>query len=352
MDNDEALEVDDIPEPEFFSRRGIPDEIWQSRPYVWWKRTDTEPATAPFADLLGHQRTQVSKIVNQAPGYVITRYAVPLDAPLPKVYPELRPAWAVKTQGPKTHWRGDGAPPADLEWWEKMPGDRSNWQAHIDRAKTLDDHRGINTEGTTSAPADSQIRFPAVSANGGRLPSRSLRSVGDDRGEPASVPTPYSRRAEQTRGRSPRNRRGRSALALLSREGPERARDRKAPRLSPAGCTAAQRPLGRFLYHRGLRQSRCRARRWRRGFLRSIGQPFTVSNKKGTPHTLGAPLRECARVKRLSLVTLRARIRIRAVEPEKFCGWSARLFRRPGQGNDRDRPLLRGCGRRGCMRSM
>jgi hypothetical protein len=133
-------------DPSFFTDRGIPDEIWRSRPYVWWTPESPSGATEPFADLSSPQRAFVTKLVNQSPGWVITRQPPPLSPPLPKVHPELRPINPVKTQGPRIHWHGDEAPPDDLPKWAGMPGNRANWQAHVDRDKTDDDHGGVNVE--------------------------------------------------------------------------------------------------------------------------------------------------------------------------------------------------------------
>ena len=146
-------------DPDFFHSRGIPDEIWQARPYVWWTPEDPEPATSRFADLTPPQRAFVAKIAHQAPGWVIVRRPPPMFPPLPPVYPELRPMSPVRTQGPRTHWHGDGMTPDDLAPWQKVPGTRSNWQKHIDRAKAADDHRGVNVETVHSHQAYAKYVF-------------------------------------------------------------------------------------------------------------------------------------------------------------------------------------------------
>jgi hypothetical protein len=139
-----------VGDPSFFTDRGIPKGIWQSRPYVLWTPEDPSPATAHFADLSAPQRAFVTKLVNQSAGWVIVRHPPPMFPPLARIYPELRPLDPVKTQGPTTHWHGDGPAPEDLPDWARMPGTRKNWQKHIDRGKKKvkgpDDHRGANVE--------------------------------------------------------------------------------------------------------------------------------------------------------------------------------------------------------------
>ena len=146
-------------DPRFFTDRGITDEIWQGRPYAWWTPADTAPATEPFADTDRGQRTHVTKIVNQSPGWVIHRYPPAFEPPLPPVYPELRPLNPVKTQGPRTHWHGDGPAPDDLPEWATMPGERANWQDHIARHKGGDDHAGVNTDAVHSHQAMAKYVF-------------------------------------------------------------------------------------------------------------------------------------------------------------------------------------------------
>ena len=155
-------------DPSFFRGRGIKDEIWQGR-YTWWTPDDPGPAREPFADTQPGQRAHIAKITNQSPGWVINRFAPPLNPPLAKVYPELRPLDPVKTQGPTLHWHGDGPEPENISIgkkatfyetlpdWARMPGRRENWQSHIEHRKRLDDgtykpcgmtdhHHGVNTE--------------------------------------------------------------------------------------------------------------------------------------------------------------------------------------------------------------
>ena len=133
-------------DPTFFGNRGIPEEIWRARPYLWWTPDNPEPATAAFVDLDRGQRAFVSKLVRQSPGWVISRHPPPLAIPLPPVYPELRPMHPVKTRGPRVHWHGDGGEPEGLTWGQKMPGSRKDWQDHIRRSKAEDDHHGLNTD--------------------------------------------------------------------------------------------------------------------------------------------------------------------------------------------------------------
>lgn len=133
-------------DPAFFADRGIPEHVWRSRPYLWWTPDNPSAATDYFATLSAPQRAFVSKITNQSPGWVIVRHAPPMDPPLSRVYPELRPIDPVRTEGPTEHWHGDGEPPADLRPWQQMPGDRDTWAKHIERGKAPGDHYGTNTE--------------------------------------------------------------------------------------------------------------------------------------------------------------------------------------------------------------
>lgn len=130
----------------FFDKRGIPEVIWRSRPYLWWTPDCPDAAKAPFADLSPTQRAFVTKILNQSPGWVITRHPPPMDPPLERIYPELRPLRPVKTQGPTVHWHGDNLPEGELPEWARMPGTKTTWKPHIDRNKADDDHRGVNRD--------------------------------------------------------------------------------------------------------------------------------------------------------------------------------------------------------------
>lgn len=153
--------------PDFFADRGIPEEIWRARPYVWWTPEDPTPATELFARLDPGQRAFVAKLVHQAPGYAIVRRPPPMTPPLADIYPELRPLEPVRTQGPRTHWHGDGEPPADLLWYQTVPGTRTTWQPHIDRPKDHperarpDEHRGVNTEELHEHQALAKYVFPS-----------------------------------------------------------------------------------------------------------------------------------------------------------------------------------------------
>jgi hypothetical protein len=141
-----AGEIDGVNgDPDFFHSRGILDEIWQARPYVWWTTEDPEPATSLFLGLPPPQRAFVSSLVRQSPGYAIVRYEPPMWPELPKIYPELRPMDKVKTQGPQKHWHGDGPEPEGLLPWERLRGTKAK-QEHIERDKEEDDHHGINVE--------------------------------------------------------------------------------------------------------------------------------------------------------------------------------------------------------------
>lgn len=157
LDTTEAEHEDADPDVFFTQKRGIPEEKWRARPYVWWTPEDPEPATERFADLTPGQRAFVTKLVRQSPGWLIIKHPPPLAPALPPVIPQLRPLKKVKTRGPLVHWHGDGPEPAVLEWtnpetgttWrgQKMQGARKNWQDHIDRSKgDDDDHDGVNTD--------------------------------------------------------------------------------------------------------------------------------------------------------------------------------------------------------------
>ena len=120
------------PDPSFFSDRGITEEIRQARPYVWWTPENPDPAKEPFADLSRGQRAHITKVINQTPGWAITRYPPPMVPELPHIYPELRPLDPVKTKGPKQHWHGVGPEPEGLHDLQRLPGKPDN---HINRGK-------------------------------------------------------------------------------------------------------------------------------------------------------------------------------------------------------------------------
>ncbi len=144
--------------PSFFSDRGIPPEIWQTRPYVWWTPDNIEPAKELFVGLESAQRASVTKVLNQSAGWVISRSAPPMPVSLPHIYPELRPLNAVKTQGPRTHWHGDGEPPEGLPEFQMFQG---NSAAHIARGKAADDHHSVNTEEVHSHQRLAKYVFPS-----------------------------------------------------------------------------------------------------------------------------------------------------------------------------------------------
>lgn len=143
-----------------FENRGVAEWVWRSRGYVPYAPGDLGAVKAHYAELNKEQRAFITKVLNQCDGWAIVRYAPPMFPPLQAVCPELRPSAAVKTQGPRTHWHGDGAEPGGLASWQKMPGTRSNWQKHIDRAKSDDDHRGVNVETVHSHQAVAKYVFP------------------------------------------------------------------------------------------------------------------------------------------------------------------------------------------------
>jgi hypothetical protein len=166
-------EDDADPDIFFTKKRGIPAEIWRSRPYLWWTPEHPEPAKEPFADLSAGQRQHIAKIVRQAPGWVIHRSPPPLWPPRPKIYPELRPVnpdpndeeWrGVKTRGPQVHWHGNGPEPEGLKPWHRLPGGPGSktWRAHIGRDKTVDDHHGVNTEEVHSHQKRAKYVFPSA----------------------------------------------------------------------------------------------------------------------------------------------------------------------------------------------
>jgi len=154
-----SVEEDADPYIFFTEKRGIPEHIWKARPYLWWTPDNSEPATAPFADLTSGQRAFVARIARQSPGWVITRYPPALWPPLPKVYPELRPIVPVKIGLRPPHWHGDGPELEGLKPWERLLGKPGSklWRKHINRDKDhhpaiepddggINDHRGVNTE--------------------------------------------------------------------------------------------------------------------------------------------------------------------------------------------------------------
>jgi hypothetical protein len=143
-----------------FAKRGIPERIWRARPYVPWTPDDCDDAKLRHADLLPNQRAGVANTMRQSAGLAIVRYAAPMDPPLPRIYPELRPDESIETHHAHDHWHGDGPPPAGLEWWQVLPGKRANWQAHIDRDKADDDHHGHNVETLHSHKALAKYVFP------------------------------------------------------------------------------------------------------------------------------------------------------------------------------------------------
>jgi hypothetical protein len=157
------------PDPlDIFTERGISEEVRRRRPYVWWSLEDLEPVKEPYSDLSPGQRGFMSNLAGQSPGWVITRHPPPMIPGLARIYPEIRPIYPVRTDGPTHHWHGDGEPPEDLKWSQTMPGDRKNWQEHIDRGKdpkhpkpdvdlshypeekrpkyNVNSHKGVNTE--------------------------------------------------------------------------------------------------------------------------------------------------------------------------------------------------------------
>ena len=141
----------------FFADRGIPEEIWRARPYTFWTPDNPEPATAPFDDLNRRQRRSIARWAAESPGWVINRFPPPMNPPLPKIYPELRPLEKVKIRTIR-HWHGDGPEPPGLLPWQRLPGGPGSktWGAHIGRSKEKvkagegkkdeDDHAGVNDE--------------------------------------------------------------------------------------------------------------------------------------------------------------------------------------------------------------
>jgi len=165
-------------DPDFFHSRGIPDEIWQARPYLYWRTDDFDHAKAHFADLNPYQRAFATKIMGQSDGWLIVRHAPPIWPAVPPIYPELRPLEPVRTRGPITHWHGDGPAPADLAWHERFTG---NPQPHIDRGKKKqggpDDHRGTNTEDRHShQPRAKYVFVPSPKMDGAYIHEHGTRT--------------------------------------------------------------------------------------------------------------------------------------------------------------------------------
>jgi hypothetical protein len=144
---------------QFFDERGIPEHIWRARPYGFWTTDDITPATEPFADQGPAQRAWAAKIANQSDGILIMRAPPPMATPLAPIPLEFRPDNPVVIET-IWHWHGNEPPPPDLPPWKRLPGARCNWQAHIDRDKGPDDHRGHNTELVHSHRQFAKYVFP------------------------------------------------------------------------------------------------------------------------------------------------------------------------------------------------
>ncbi|HVA05129.1 MAG TPA: hypothetical protein VNG12_00135 [Acidimicrobiales bacterium] len=152
----------------FTQKRGISEDIWRARPYVWWTPDDLEPATAPFRGLSKRQQKFIKRSVRQGPGWVITRYPA-LDG-LPPIYPELRPIDPVMTDPGRKHWHGDREMPKDVKLRWRLPGTRETWKPHINAGLDEngdvkekvepEDHCGINAEDVHQHPHRGKYLLP------------------------------------------------------------------------------------------------------------------------------------------------------------------------------------------------
>jgi hypothetical protein len=81
---------------DIFTKRGIPLEIKEARPYTPWEVDDPAPVRAAYGGLGTNGLKFALDIAEQSPGYLIERYP-PEGLGLEDIYPEFRPDNAVRT---------------------------------------------------------------------------------------------------------------------------------------------------------------------------------------------------------------------------------------------------------------
>jgi len=198
-----------------FTKRGIPDEIWQARPYTPWERDDLAPVIAAYGSLGKAGLDFALRIAKQSSGYLIERFP-PEGLGLESIYPEFRPDNAVKTGKRVLHWHGRGKPPMwfPASWvltgkpkldhltrggiWVRS---ENGVAIEVGTGKDPDDHGGINTQALHFHERGPNTCFRRPGALTRRGATTTTRHGTTTRGEVTSGSPPMSLKSTVAQGK-------------------------------------------------------------------------------------------------------------------------------------------------------